>query len=224
MSLVRRDQVLLVPLAMSDTLLLTGAPHDPFRLITGSAIAVVGGTRYTAPTDFTLAETGLGVVTLTWLNAATLPAGAKLQLGLSYDDYAGGSSGKTTLVDAAGFPLSMSPTAVSAGMSRTNIRSAATTNRAVIKATPGNIYEIDFYNNAAYDVFFKLYNLAGLPTLASDVPRWPIQVPTKSGFSRSFPYGRFYSVGIAIAITKLQVDTDATAVALDDLVGVVEWV
>lgn len=223
MSLVRRDQVLLAPLLQNGTLVLTGAPFDPFRLITGSAIAVVLSTRYTAPTDFTLAETGLGVVTLTWLNAATLPTGTKLQLGLAYDDYAGGSSGKTSLVDVNGLPLAFQPNAANSGTTTTPLRSLGTTNLVNLKATPGNIFELDFYNNAAYDVWFKLYNLAVVPTLAADVPRWPIQVPTKSGFSKSFINGRFFSVGISYAITKALANTDATAVVADDLVGTIEW-
>lgn len=224
MSLVRRDQVLVAPLAQNGTLVLTGAAFDPFRLITGSAIAVVLGTRYSAPADFTLAETGLGVVTLTWLNAATLPTGTRLQLGLAYDDYAGGSSGKTSLVDAGGNPIVFGPSAATNGLTTTPIRSLGTTNLVNLKATPGCIYEIDFYNNAAYDVWFKLYNLAAAPTLASDVPRWPIQVPTKTGFSKSFANGRFFSVGISYAITKALANTDATAVVADDLVGTIDWI
>jgi hypothetical protein len=122
------------------------------------------------------------------------------------------------LWDGSG-PLTMAPTAADQGLSRHAVRTAASTNLSVVKNAPGNLYEIDFYNNAAYDVFFKLYDLTANPTLASDVPRWTIQVPTKSGFSRSYPNGLFFPTGISRAVVKLIADTDTTVVAVDDLIG-----
>jgi len=104
--------------------------------------------------------------------------------------------------------------AQSSGTTGSRVVASASSNTATsLKASAGNIYEIDVFNVAAYDVFLKLYNKASAPTVGSDTPVWTIPIKTGTGYSRSFPFGRNFSTGIAYAITKLQADSDTTALA-----------
>jgi hypothetical protein len=94
----------------------------------------------------------------------------------------------------------------------------------VLKASAGNIINIDLFNIAAYDVFVKLYDRTTAPNLASDTPRWTIPLKAGTGFSREFVQGRSFANGIVYVITKLQADTDTTAVAAGDVTGTIDWI
>jgi hypothetical protein len=123
-----------------------------------------------------------------------------------------------------GAPINFSPNATANGLTRSRVVAAATTNATNLKASAGNIYEIDVYNEAAYDVFLKLYDKASAPTVGTDTPVWTIPIGTKTGFSREFSFGETFATGIAYAITKLQADSDTTAVVAGDLTGKINWV
>lgn len=105
------------------------------------------------------------------------------------------------------------------------IAAAASTNATSVKATPGKVYNITLYNNAAYAVFLKLYNKASAPTVGTDVPVLTVGVPaTATGGSRDINLdGMDFSLGIAYAITKLVADNDTTVVVANDLVGAIQW-
>jgi hypothetical protein len=123
-------------------------------------------------------------------------------------------------------PLSITSvvTAASNGCISSRVNSAATTNTTLMKASAGNITEIDVFNNAAYTVFLKFYNKAATPTLGSDTPVWTIPVAPGGGYSKSFPRGKSFNIGMSYAITKLQSDTDNTAVLAGDLTGSIDWI
>lgn len=110
------------------------------------------------------------------------------------------------------------------GVSNSRVVSAASTNATSVKATPGKLVEIDLFNTAAYDVFVKFYNKASAPTVGSDTPVWTIPIKTGTGYSKSFPVGRFFSTGIAYAITKLQADSDTTVTVASDVTGTISWI
>jgi hypothetical protein len=112
----------------------------------------------------------------------------------------------------------------SSGTTASRVNAAGSTNATSLKATIGNVYEIDVFNVAAYDVFLKLYNKASAPTVGTDTPVFTIPVKAGTGFSRSFQYGRNFATGIAYAITKLQADSDTTAVVAGDLTGAIGWI
>lgn len=116
------------------------------------------------------------------------------------------------------------PSATAGGQTSSRVNAAATTNATNLKASAGNILEIDVFNNAAYAVFLKIYNLATTPTVGTSTIAWTIPIAAGTGFSRSFPRGKPYATGIAYAITKLQADTDTTAVVAGDLTGSIDWI
>lgn len=110
------------------------------------------------------------------------------------------------------------------GMSNSRVVSAGSTNATSVKASSGKLVEIDLFNTAAYDVFVKFYNKASAPTVGTDTPVWTIPLKTGTGYSKSFPVGRYFSTGLAYAITKLQADSDTTAVVASDVTGTISWI
>jgi hypothetical protein len=120
--------------------------------------------------------------------------------------------------------LAVVPTAVANGATSSRVKAAATTNATSLKASAGQIYSVDIFNNAAYAVYLKLYNKASAPTVGTDTPIWTIPVAAGGGFCREFPRGKTFATGIAYAITKLEADTDTTVIVADDLTGSIDWV
>lgn len=136
-------------------------------------------------------------------------------------------SGSTPVVIASNqtaFPVTTAITATSNGGTASRINAAASTNATSLKASAGQIYTIDVFNVAAYNVFLKLYNKASAPTVGTDTPVMTIPVPAGGGFSKTWPMGFPFATGIAYAITKLQADSDTTAVAALDLTGNTLWI
>jgi hypothetical protein len=110
------------------------------------------------------------------------------------------------------------------GMTSSRINAGASTNATSLKASAGALGDIDVFNVAAYSVFLKLYNKASAPTVGTDVPVWTIPLAAGTGYARTFPFGKWFSTGIAYAITKLQADSDTTIVAAGDLTGSIDWI
>jgi hypothetical protein len=121
-------------------------------------------------------------------------------------------------------PIYLTPTATANGLTKSRVNSAATTNATSLKASAGNIYEIRLFNVAAYDVFVKFYDKASAPTVGTDTPTWTIPLKAGTGFSDSYGNGDSFANGIAYAITKLQADSDTTAVAAGDVTGKIAWI
>lgn len=146
------------------------------------------------------------------------------------DDIAknGGAASSSTVrvipaTDSPTLPMVPVPQAAVNGATASRVNAGATTNATSLKASAGNIYSIHVYNVAAYDVFLKLYNKASAPTVGTDTPVWTIPIKAGGGFSANFPIGTSFSTGIAYAITKLQADSDTTAVVAGDLTGRIMW-
>ena len=105
------------------------------------------------------------------------------------------------------------------------LNSAASTNATVIKASPGDLYEISLTNYSAAPKFVKLYNKASAPTVGTDVPTLTIALPANTEKVYEFgAQGKRFPSGIALAITSLQPVADATAVAAGDVVASLSWV
>jgi hypothetical protein len=126
---------------------------------------------------------------------------------------------------------SMTPISTTSGLSASangatasRINAAASTNATSLKASAGNLYTIDVFNVAAYNVFLKLYNKASAPTVGTDTPVMTIPVQAGGGYSKNWPSGFSFSTGIAYAITKLQADSDSTVVVAGDLTGNTLWI
>jgi len=94
------------------------------------------------------------------------------------------------------------------------INSAATTNATSVKATAGTVFSITASNTGAAAAFVKFYNLATAPTVGTSVPVITLSIPASGTVNVPFgPFGYRFATGIALAITNLAADTDATAVA-----------
>jgi hypothetical protein len=103
------------------------------------------------------------------------------------------------------------------GCSTYHAVSAATTNAANVKASPGQVYGWRIFNNGQYPVYVKLHNNAGVPTPGAGVAQ---TIGIQAGESDDYflPAGIAFATGIAISIVKGIADNDATAVALNDCV------
>lgn len=115
-------------------------------------------------------------------------------------------------------------TATSNGGTSSRINAANSTNATSLKASAGQVYGIDVFNVAAYNVFLKLYNKASSPTVGTDTPFMTIPVQASGGVSLRWNMGLPMGTGIAYAITKLQADSDTTVVATGDLTGLTLWI
>jgi len=97
--------------------------------------------------------------------------------------------------------------------------STADTNVANIKATPGQVYGWRIFNNAADFTprYVKLHNTAVTPTAGSGVVE---TIGVQAGVSDAFflPLGSAFTTGIGISIVKGIADSDATAIAANDVV------
>jgi hypothetical protein len=121
-------------------------------------------------------------------------------------------------------PVSNKIQSQSNGATSSRVVSASGTPSAVVlKASAGAMVEIDVFNVAAYSVFMKIYN-ATSPTVGSDTPVWTIPIAAGTGYSKSFRYGKWLGTGVSYGITKLQADSDTTAVAAGDLTGAIDWI
>lgn len=109
------------------------------------------------------------------------------------------------------------------GTTASRVSAAATTNATNLKAGAGAIYNMDVFNVAAYDVFLKFYNKASSPTVGTDTPVWTIPIKAGTGYARTFPNGKWFSTGVSYAITKLQGDSDTTALVAGDATGSIDW-
>lgn len=94
--------------------------------------------------------------------------------------------------------------------------SAATTNATLIKAIPGQVHMCEGLNTTAAAKYVRLYDLARLPVVGTDLPKLIIGCPPSTGFALN-QEGLKFANGIALAITGAAADNDATAVAAGDI-------
>ena len=103
------------------------------------------------------------------------------------------------------------------------LSSAATTNGTSIKASSGRLFKICGLNNAASIRYLKLYNKVA-PVVGADVPVITIPLRASAEFNIDLGvYGHFFSTGISYAITGAVADSDTTAIAAGDIVGMNIW-
>lgn len=97
------------------------------------------------------------------------------------------------------------------------VHSANSTNLTTVKDSAGWIGEIVLGNSGAGAAFFKLYDKASNPTLASNTPFATLMVP--AGRTFEFEICAEFANGIAYAITGAATDTDTTAVSAAQVTG-----
>lgn len=105
---------------------------------------------------------------------------------------------------------------VDGGLLTFHLVSAATTNATVIKATPGQVFGWFIYNSNAAARKITFHNSSTSPTAGAGT-FISIVIPPTSGANVEYTNGIQFTTGIAITTTTGLADTDATAVALNDL-------
>lgn len=93
----------------------------------------------------------------------------------------------------------------------------ADANLAAIKASAGTVYGLSISNTNAAARYFKLYNKATAPVLASDTPVLRIGIPAGQTVQLTFPMGIAFSAGIAMAAVADALDNGTTGISLADL-------
>jgi hypothetical protein len=106
-----------------------------------------------------------------------------------------------------------------------NINSAASTNATSVKGSAGTLYGITCSNGGAAAAFVKLYNKATAPTVGTDTPVLTIPIPASGVVTLNLgELGHRFSTGIALAITNLVADSDATAVAANQVKVLLDYI
>lgn len=106
-----------------------------------------------------------------------------------------------------------------AGATKTSIFSAASTNAAVIKGSPGKVLGFWFTNTTAAHIMVRLYTLAAAPTVGTSATFTRIVVPPNGYATGGLEGGYLHATGIAIAITAGLGDSDNTAVTAGAIIG-----
>ncbi len=99
-----------------------------------------------------------------------------------------------------------------------HVVAAATTNATSVKASAGRLLGWHFQNTSAAIKYVKLHNIATAPTAGSGVVM-TIGIPANGSVFQNLPGGIGFATGIGYTIVGGAADTDATAVALNDVVG-----
>lgn len=103
------------------------------------------------------------------------------------------------------------------GLSTKHFVAAASDNATNLKGSAGQVYSIDVYNNAAYPVYFKLYNASSSPTGCGATNLFKV-VGVQSGTQHILQSeeGWAMGTGIGYCLTKGIADSDDTAVLVSD--------
>lgn len=105
----------------------------------------------------------------------------------------------------------------SGGLTTFHLVSAATTNATNIKASAGQVYGWYIYNSNAAARKVAFHNSASSPTAGASI-FFTLVIPPNGGTNVSFGSGIPFSSGIGITTVTGLADSDATAVALNDLI------
>lgn len=100
---------------------------------------------------------------------------------------------------------------------------AATTNPTLVSTGAKRLVGFVLSNNSAATKWVRLFNKATAPVPGTDTPLFT--VPIAAGTTRDFsiPVGVAFSLGLGYAVTGAAPDNDATAVAVNDVTGVLAY-
>jgi hypothetical protein len=103
------------------------------------------------------------------------------------------------------------------GLSAKHFVAAASDNATNVKSSAGQVYSIDAYNNAAYPVYFKLYNVSSSPTGCGATNLFKV-VGLQAGTQHTLQTeeGWALGTGIGYCLTKGIADSDDTATLASD--------
>ena len=100
-----------------------------------------------------------------------------------------------------------------------HIVSAATTGATIVKATAGRVLGWCLSNTTATWRYVKLYNVATTPVPGTTTVASTIAIPPNGTVAVSIPQGIGFATGIGRSTVTGAADADATAVAVNDVVG-----
>lgn len=109
------------------------------------------------------------------------------------------------------------------GLTQFRLVSAATTNATTVKASQGNVYNIEVFNNGAAACYIKFYNLAGSITVGTSTTTKVMMIPAGGGLVLNSAIGIQFSTGISFALTTNLVDTDTTAIAINQVAVSIDY-
>jgi hypothetical protein len=204
------------------------------KFVDAATTSFVGGKRTGGIPD----PTKLYKIRIRCINGSTAPASSTswrvhaisvqddYRMSVDFSRYSGRSDLSDSLpvqVTASALaPASLRVEAVAGGLTSTFslFSSLATTNPNSVKASAGRLYTIDCYNASATRRYLKIYNKASAPTVGTDSPVLTFVLPPNSMFIRDFSsIGLYLGTGIAFGISGGVVDTDTTAIAAADILG-----
>lgn len=94
------------------------------------------------------------------------------------------------------------------------LNSAATTNATVVNTGRTGLRALVLTNTGGAVAFAKLYDKASAPTVGTDAPALTIPIAANGVVTLALgEHGLLFALGLALAITNLGTDADATAVA-----------
>jgi hypothetical protein len=104
------------------------------------------------------------------------------------------------------------------------LSSAANNNAAVVKGSAGKLLLCYGLSATATTRYLKFYNKASAPAPATDTPVVTFAIKGNDKIEINLtPYGQFFSTGIGVAIVAGSGDTDNTAIASGDILGLNIW-
>ena len=137
------------------------------------------------------------------------------------------SGGAVAPIDANNpLPMSSPVQTTAGGILGFRRLASADTNLAVVKAAPGRVYGFSIANPSAAAKFVRLYNKATAPIIANDAALIQRTIMVPAGGIASYHLGAGmagFTAGIAIAATGAIGDTDATALAANDLIIQIDY-
>ena len=151
--------------------------------------------------------------------AAVEPSPVQVLGTVTVNPSGGGLGAGTAAIGDVGIQYRASST----GAASTNhMVSAATTNAANIKASGGKVIGWNLANTTAAWKYVKLHNTASAPTAGSGVTH-TIAIPPNGRADGTLEGGISFATGIGRTIVNGSADSDATAVAVGDVVGDLFW-
>lgn len=198
----------------------------------GNGISGTGAQRMTLASDstgqVTLAAGAATIGALTAnqsVNAAQINGVAPLMgngvsgTGAMRVTIASDSTGQIALAAGTAIIGSLAPN-TSGGPTLLRIKTTASTNAALVKGSPGQLYGYSFYNLSAALKYVRFYNLTTNPPVpASSTVFFDVPLPPNGGRIEMFDLGIPFTVGMGICVTGGLGDTDNTSTAADDVHG-----
>lgn len=134
-------------------------------------------------------------------------------------------NGQTTMNNSAPVVIASNQTVVpvsigantTGGLSVISYILANSTNANNVKASAGQLYKVEAFNNSGNIAYIKIYNTASTPTAGSGTPVARVMIPGNSsggaGVISTTDVGTVYSSGIGFTVTGAIADADTTTVA-----------